>query len=425
MEQRHTSRNLNLSQSRTFRSVLIVSLTGFLAGFDSIVISGINLSVRQLWATSDWFHGTFIVSIALWGAVVGAVVGGYPTERWGRKVALLLTGLLFILASLGTALSVSPYMFSIFRFIGGLAAGIGAIAAPTYIAEISDAKDRGKMGILFQFNLVGGILMAYISNYALAGIGGPADWRLMAGATGIIGVIYSSLAAGIPESPRWPVRSEVILEQYEKPQNVGLFSRKYSKVLLITLLMVFFNQFSGISFVLFYGPQILKQAGLGVTQSLLGGVSIGIVNLLATGVGMYFIDRVGRRQLMFAGSIGYILSLSMIALGSWAGWSAWFVLSFILLFIFSHAIGQGAVIWVFLAEIFPTRVRAFGQAWASGMLNVFAGLITLLGTVLIDQFPSWIIFGGFALLMVLQLVFVVFLMPETKGVSLDELENQY
>lgn len=412
-------------KSRTFRCVLIVSMTGFLSGFDSIVISGINLSVRQLWVTSDWFHGTFIVSIALWGAVVGALIGGYPTERWGRKVALLLTGALFVLSSVGTALSVSPYMFSIFRFLGGLAAGIGAIAAPTYIAEVSNARDRGKLGILFQFNLVGGILMAYISNYALAGLGGINDWRLMAGATGAIALLYSLLAVGIPESPRWPVRSGPVLEHYEKPRSAGLFSGKYTKVLLITLLMAFFNQFSGISFVLFYGPQILTQVGLGTSQSLLGGVSIGLVNLLATGVGMYFIDRVGRRQLMFAGSIGYILSLSMIALGFYVGWSAWFVLTFMLLFIFSHAIGQGAVIWVFIAEIFPNKVRAFGQAWGSGMLNVFAGLTTILGTVLINQVSGWIIFAGFASLMVLQLLFVTLLMPETKGVSLEALESQF
>ncbi|MCF2487541.1 MFS transporter [Dyadobacter sp. CY347] len=420
----HSSTTLTM-QSRTFRCVLIVSLTGFLSGFDSIVISGINLSVRQLWHTSDWFHGTFIVSIALWGAVAGALIGGYPTERWGRKPTLLLTGALFMLASLGTALSVSPYMFSVFRFIGGLAAGIGAISAPTYIAEISDAKDRGKLGILFQFSLVGGILLAYISNYMLAGIAGSGDWRFMAGATGVIALFYTLLALGIPESPRWLMRAETTLEQTAKLQNAGLFSGKYSKILVITLLMVFFNQFSGISFVLLYGPQILKQAGLGVSQSLLGGVSIGMVNLLATGVGMYFIDRVGRRQLMFAGSIGYILSLSMMALGFYAGWSAWFVLSFMLVFICSHAIGQGAVIWVFIAEIFPTRVRAFGQAWGSGMLNVFAGLITLLGTVLINQYSTWIIFAGFASLMVLQLMFVALLMPETKGISLEAIEDQF
>lgn len=421
-QQNDTTLNL---KSRTFRCVLIVSLTGFLSGFDSIVISGINLSVRQLWATSDWFHGTFIVSIALWGAVAGALIGGYPTEHWGRKGALLLTGALFVVSSLGTAMSVSPYMFSLFRFVGGLAAGIGAIAAPTYIAEVSDARDRGKLGILFQFNLVGGILMAYISNYLLAGISGAGDWRFMAGVTGIIALIYSLLATGIPENPRWPVHSGNVLEQNEKLRSAGLFSGKYAKVLLITLLMAFFNQFSGISFVLFYGPQILTQAGLGTSQSLLGGVSIGLVNLFATGVGMYFIDRVGRRQLMFAGSVGYILSLSMIALGFYAGWSAWFVLSFMLLFIFSHAIGQGAVIWVFIAEIFPNRVRAFGQAWGSGMLNVFAGLTTLLGTVLINQLPGWIIFAGFASLMVLQFLFVALLMPETKGVSLEALENRF
>ncbi|QRR04145.1 MFS transporter [Dyadobacter sandarakinus] len=403
---------------------MIVSLTGFLSGFDSIVISGINLSVRQLWNTSDWFHGAFIVSIALWGSIAGALAGGYPTERWGRKAALLLAGGLFIVASAGSALSVSPYMFSAFRFLGGMASGIGSIAAPTYIAEVSDARDRGKLGMLFQTQLVAGILLAYISNYLLAGAGGPGNWRLMAGATGVIALLYLLLAFSIPESPRWQMRTQVVSAQSSRSGDAGLFSGKYSKILLVTLLMVFFNQFSGISFVLFYGPQVLKQAGLDMSQSLLGGVSIGVVNLLATFAGMYFIDRVGRRRLMFVGSAGYILSLSMIALGMFANWPAGFVLLFMLGFIFSHAIGQGAVIWVFIAEIFPARVRAFGQAWGSGMLNVFAGMITLLGTVLIHQFPGWAIFGGFAFLMVLQLLFVAWLMPETKGVPLEEMEEQ-
>ncbi|SDG22398.1 Predicted arabinose efflux permease, MFS family [Dyadobacter soli] len=412
--------------ARVFRCVLVVSLTGFLAGFDSIVISGINLPVRQLWGISDWFHGTFIVSIALWGSVAGALVGGYPTQRWGRKKALLLTGILFLIASLGSALSVSPYMFSAFRFIGGLASGIGSIAAPIYIAEVSNAKDRGKLGILFQINLVSGILLAYISNYVLAGVGDSADWRLMAGATGMIALVYTVLAMGIIESPRWYsgaiAKSRAAMSV--TPNAMGLFSGKYTKILLVVLLMVFFNQFSGISFVLFYGPHVLERAGLGTSQSLLGGVSIGVVNLIATCIGMYFIDRVGRKQLMYAGSVGYILSLGLMALAFREGWDAAAILIFMLGFIFSHAIGQGAVIWVFMAEIFPTSVRAFGQAWGSGMLNVFAGLTTLMGPVLIGRFETWTIFAGFASLMVLQLLFVALLMPETRGATLEELENR-
>ncbi|SEJ40306.1 Predicted arabinose efflux permease, MFS family [Dyadobacter sp. SG02] len=410
------------TDSRVFRNALTVSLTGFLSGFDSIVISGINLPVRQLWGMSDWFHGAFIVSIALWGSVAGALAGGYPTERLGRKKTLLLTGILFITASLGTALAESPYQFSAFRFIGGLASGIGSIAAPTYIAEVSHAKDRGRLGILFQVNLVAGILIAYISNYLLAGVGGSGGWRLMAGATGVVALVYALLATSIPESPRWRMHSGIVRSPITAAS--GLFSSKYKNLLLITFLMVFFNQFSGISFVLFYGPQVLEQAGLGTSQSLLGGVSIGIVNLAATCVGMYFIDRAGRKQLMYAGSAGYVWNLGMMAVAFYAGWPAYVILVFMLGFIFSHAIGQGAVIWVFMAEIFPTRVRAFGQAWGAGMLNVFAGLTTLMGPVMISRFETWTIFAGFASLMVLQWLFVVFLMPETRGVPLEELENQ-
>jgi sugar porter (SP) family MFS transporter len=412
-----------------FQCILIVAFTGFLMGFDSVLISGVNLPVKHLWGTSGWFHGTFIVSISAWGALVGALAGGYPTERFGRKKALLLTGILFTVAATGAALSISPYMFSVFRFIGGLAAGIGSAAAPTYIAEISNVKDRGKLGILFQINIVTGILMAFVSNYLLAGAGSPGqDWRWMISVMVIMAFGYTLLVTSILESPRWIASRNIRNGTEQKTASIivnGLFSGKYRKALLYAFLIAFFNQFSGISFVLFYAPEILEKAGFGTSQSLLSGVSIGMLNVLATLVGMYLIDRIGRRKLMYVGSVGYIFSLSMIAFGLYAGFPPGFTLVFMLCFILSHAVGQGAVIWVFIAEIFPTQVRAFGQAWGAGWLNGFAALTTLLGSVLMKEFAIATVFALFAVLMVGQLLFTALMMPETKDTSLEELEVKF
>ena len=435
---------------KAFRCVLIASFSGFLFSFDSILISGANLPIKHLWNISDWNHGIFIISISLWGTVAGALLGGYPTDRLGRKVTLIVVGVLFTVSALGTALATSPYVFSFFRFVGGLAAGIGSIAAPAYIAEISKARHRGKWGMLFQLNIVIGILMAFLSNYALTGFGGPEnDWRWMLGIMVVPASLYTLLLFTIDESPRWLIlkrkNAEVamrnlnlvasqeeagelaalIQKQDEGKQTyAGLFSGKYNKALVLTFLITFFNQFSGISFILFYAPEILEKAGYGPAQSLFSSVSIGVVNLVFTLVGIYFIDRMGRRKLLYVGSVGYIISLAMVACGFYYGFSAEFTLIFILLFIVSHAVGQGAVIWVFIAEIFPTKIRAFGQAWGSGLLNSFAATITLLGAVLINEFEPWVIFASFAGIMVLQLLFTAFIMPETKGVSLEDLETK-
>lgn len=427
--ERASSKSWIATDGSILRCVLVVAFTGFLMGFDSVLISGVNLPIKRLWGTSGWFHGTFIVSISAWGSLAGALVGGYPTERLGRRGALFLTGVLFTVAAIGAALSVSPYMFSAFRFMGGIAAGIGSTAAPTYIAEISNVRDRGRLGILFQINIVTGILMAFISNYMLEGIGSLGnDWRWMIAVMAVMAFGYTFLITGILESPKWTVhRSMQGVEQQKMVKTAanGLFSGRYRRALVYSFLIAFFNQFSGISFVLFYTPEILEKAGYGTGQSLLSAVPIGILNLLATLAGMYLIDRIGRRKLMYAGSIGYIFSLSMIALSLYSGLPPGFTLAFILCFILSHAVGQGAVIWVFIAEIFPTRVRAFGQAWGAGWLNGFAALTTLLGSVFMKEFAVATVFAFFAVLMVGQLFFTAFIMPETRGVSLEELDARF
>lgn len=436
-------------KSKVFKYVFIVSMAGFLMGFDSVVISGVNLPIKNMWHTSDWFHGTFIISMSVWGMVIGALLGGYPTEKLGRKATLILVGFLFAFSASGAALSQGPYLFSFFRFIGGLAAGFASIAAPTYISEISEAHNRGRLAMLFQLNIVFGILIAYLSNYFLKGILGENDWRLMLGIEFLPALLFALLLFSIPKSPRWLsgsgkianeakqilhialsddetdgcIQTEKKDELPDKQIKSGLFSGKYNRVLLLSFLMAFFNQFSGISFILFYAPEILEKAGLGASESLLSSISLGVVNLIFTLVGMNLIDRLGRKQLMYIGSIGYIVSLSMAALSFYIHSSPIFMLVFILLFIASHAIGQGAVIWVFIPEIFPTKIRSFGQAWGAGLLNVFAATIALLGAVLINSFAPWFVFSLFAFFMIFQLLFTHYMMPETKGIPLEEIEH--
>ncbi len=425
------------------------AMAGFLFGFDTVVISGANLPIKELWNTSPWFHGAFIMSMALWGTVVGSLLGGIPSQRIGRKNTLIWIGVLYFVSAIGSSLATDPYMFSFFRFIGGLGVGASTVAGPMYISEISTAKNRGRLVALYQFNIVLGILIAFFSNYMLEGVGGTNDWRWMLGIEALPAAIYFVLIYLVPKSPRWlitvknniaeakEVLTKMGVEDVEKELEeiqtaetlVGeseSFIVKYKKPLLLAFLIAFFNQLSGINFVLYYAPEIFEMAGFATEDSLSSAIAVGAVNLVFTFLGVYLIDRVGRRQLLLIGSIGYIISLVMIAVSFYADLGSSTLLFFIMAFIASHAIGQGAVIWVFIAEIFPNHVRAYGQAFGTGVHWILAALITMLGPVVIGIFSEnpWPIFAIFAGMMLLQLAFVIVLMPETKGKSLEEIESQ-
>ncbi|MFT7035449.1 MAG: SP family xylose:H+ symportor-like MFS transporter [Cyclobacteriaceae bacterium] len=426
------------------------SLAGFLFGFDTVVISGANLPIKELWETTPLFHGTFIMSMALWGTVAGSLLGGIPTQRIGRKNTLIWIGALYFVSAIGSAFAPDAYSFSLFRFIGGLGVGASTVAGPMYISEISTPKNRGKLVALYQFNIVFGILIAFFSNYLLKGVGGANDWRLMLGMEALPAAIYFAAVFFIPKSPRWLItvkndedgarkvfekmgieNVEEELQQIEaaeksEEKTKESFFKKYKKPLVLAFLLAFFNQLSGINFVLYYAPEILEMAGLAAKESLFNSIAIGGVNLLFTFVGLYLIDRAGRRQLIIIGSVGYILSLLMIALSFYAELGSGILLVSIMAFIASHAMGQGAVIWVFIAEIFPNHARAFGTSWGTGTHWVFAAIITLLGPVVIDVFKEnpWPIFVIFAGTMVFQLLFALFMMPETKGVSLEDIQKK-
>jgi len=446
-----------MNKNKLFRWSIVAALAGFIFGFDTVVISGANLPIKELWHTSKWFHGIFIMSMALWGTVAGAIFAGRPINKYGRKKVLLWIGLLYTVSAFGTAFAHDPYTFSFFRFLGGIGIGVSSVAAPTYISEISTPALRGRLGAMYQFNIVFGILIAYLSNYFLQGFGGDNDWRWMLGVLAIPSVIYTLMVLGVPESPRWLVSrkndisaAKKILEELgvqntdaeiasileanklegESGIKPVLFSAKYSKLVWLAFMIAFFNQLSGINFILYYAPQILAKAGLAEKESLLNSIAIGGTNLIFTFVGLYLIDRLGRKILLIIGSLGYIASLSLVAWAFYSDASHGLLLSFLLLFIASHAVGQGAVIWVFLSEIFPNKVRALGQSFGASIHWVFAAIITLLTPVFLDE-PDGIlkdepeyIFAFLAAMMVLQLIWVLTKVPETKDVSLEELEKK-
>lgn len=443
-----------MNKGKLFQWSIVAALAGFLFGFDTVVISGANLPIKELWHTTPLFHGFFIMSMALWGTVAGALLGGIPTEIYGRKKVLFWIGILYTVSAIGTAVAPDPYTFSFFRFLGGLGIGVSSVVVPTYISEISTSKVRGRLVAMYQFNIVFGILIAFLSNYLLKGFQGSNDWRWMLGVSGIPSLLYTLMVIGLPESPRWLITRKndkvgamkildqmgvenvvaevnTILagnEEVDKNKKTSFFSGKYRKPIMLAFMIAFFNQLSGINFILYYAPEILERAGLAAKESLFNSIAIGGTNLFFTFVGLYLIDRAGRKKLIIIGSFGYILSLAMVAWCFYTRADPGILLSFLLLFIASHAIGQGAVIWVFIAEIFPNKVRALGQSWGASVHWVFAALITFLTPAFLDaekgilKDQPWIIFTFFAVMMVFQLIWAVSKMPETKGVSLEEIE---
>ncbi|KIA87448.1 sugar porter family MFS transporter [Flavobacterium sp. AED] len=427
---------------------LIASLAGFLFGFDTVVISGADKKLQVLWNSSDAFHGTVVMGMALWGTVFGAIFGGIPTNKIGRKNTLLWIGILFFISAIGSALANNPFVFAAFRFIGGLGVGASTIAAPAYISEIAPAKDRGKLVAFYQFNIVLGILVAFLSNYLLRDTG-ENSWRWMMGVQAIPSFIYTLFIFTIPKSPRWLLsksrneEAKKVLHlmgqeaDYEKLMveinqhnnnttisNENIFLKKYRTPLILAFFIALFNQLSGINAFLYYSPRIFQEAGLGESTALLSSIGIGVINLVFTLIGVFLIDRLGRKVLMYIGSVGYIVSLSLVAMAFFFHWQGMAVPIFLFLFIASHAIGQGAVIWVFISEIFPNHLRASGQAFGSTTHWVLAAIIPSLIPFLFSTIGPGVVFLFFAIMMVFQLLFVAFLMPETKGISLEELSKE-
>ena len=433
------------------KKILIWSITaalaGFLFGFDTVVISGADKKLQALWGSSDAFHGSVVMAMALWGTVLGALLGGIPTNRLGRKKTLIWIGLFYLISAIGSALVNDPYTFAFFRFLGGVGVGASTIAAPAYVSEIAPAKNRGKLVALYQFNIVLGILIAFLSNYLLSNVGENA-WRWMIGVEAFPALIYTLLVFTVPKSPRWLISKhrteeakkvleiinpegdaeklmlDIKTESESHTAGENIFMKKYRFPLMLSFLIAMFNQFSGINAFLYYAPRIFEEAGLGESTALLSSIGIGVTNLLFTLLGVFLIDRLGRKTLMYIGSVGYIISLSLVSAAFFLQWEGLAVPIFLFMFIASHAIGQGAIIWVFISEIFPNHLRASGQSLGTSTHWVLAAIIPSLVPVLFSTIGAGVVFMIFAIMMVFQLLFVIFMMPETKGISLEELSKK-
>ena len=429
---------------------IISALAGFLFGFDTVVISGAEQKIQALWGLSPFLHG-LAISGALWGTVLGSLVGAFPTDKFGRKKTLIWIGALYLISAVWSATAGDVFSFIIARFLGGVGIGISTVASPLFISEIAPPARRGRLAGMFQFNIVFGILVAFLSNYLIGKYMGENAWRWMLGVMAVPSLIYTACCLMLPESPRWLIanrgqRAEglVVLKKINpdmpdaelnamadsieaaatrENKAGGFWSGHLSRPILLAFLIAFFNQLSGIYAILYFAPRIFKMTGLGESAALLQSVGIGVTTLVFTFVGLWLIDRLGRRTLLYIGSFGYIASLGLC---SWAFFTSHFsiVPACIFAFIASHAIGQGAVIWVFIAEIFPNRFRATGQSLGSATHWVFAALLTLFFPKMVDALPAGVVFLIFTGMMVLQLVWVKMMVPETKGVSLEGLETK-
>ncbi|MDB5142360.1 MAG: transporter [Mucilaginibacter sp.] len=426
---------------------MVVALGGFLFGFDTAVISGAEKSIQQFWQLSVMQHG-LTISIALIGTVIGSLFGARPSDIFGRKNTLYFVAAAYLLSSIGTALADNWYMFLIFRLLGGLGVGISSVTAPIYISEVSPADRRGRLVGLFQFNVVLGILVSYLSNYLISQ-GGEESWRWMLGVQAFPSLLFIVLIFFIPESPRWlilkkgefakaleilrvinPLNCERELTAIQNSKlnegasNTSLFSAQYKTPIVLAVLFAFFNQVSGINAIIYYAPRIFEMAGLGAHSSLLSTVGIGLINFIFTLLGINIIDRVGRRILMLVGSVGLIISLFLVAFTFYSGHFNGFAIPvYMMIFIAFFAFSQGAVIWVFISEIFPNQVRAKGQTLGSSTHWVMAAIIAFCFPYLAETLGGAVTFSFFCVMMICQLIFVWKFMPETKGRSLEQIET--
>lgn len=439
----------HMHKRKVFLWSIVVALGGFLFGFDTAVISGAEQSIQEYWNLSPVEHG-LTISIALIGTVVGSFFGSIPSDRLGRRATLIIIAVLYLLSSLGTALATNWVLFLLFRLLGGLGVGASSVTAPVYISEIAPAHNRGRLVALFQFNVVFGILFSYFSNF-LIGQDGEAAWRWMLGVQAFPSLLFFILLQGVPESPRWLISKKGKLEEAKatlkiiSPDNYEevvlsiqnnkkaeaatggaeqLLSRKNKFPIFLAVTFAIFNQVSGINAIIYYAPRIFEMTGLGRNSSLLSTMGIGAVNFLFTLIALQFIDRIGRKTLMLIGSVGLIATLGLVANAFYSqNFNGWSVTVYLLVYIAFFAFSQGAVIWVFISEIFPNGVRAKGQTLGSTTHWVMAALIAFSFPMLAERLGGGHTFSFFSAMMVLQLLFVWKVMPETKGKSLEQLER--
>jgi len=405
--------------TETKRSVLFLSVVaamgGFLFGYDTAVINGAEQQIQKAWSLSGVMHG-WVMSSALWGTVLGALFGGRVTDRFGRKPTLFGVGTLFFISAVWSGLASGPYELMVARFIGGLAVGCSSVAAPVYIAEISPAASRGRLTALFQFNVIIGMCISQFANWMLGGLGETA-WRWMLGAEAFPALAFTLLCPLLTESPRWLALRQSGGTFVASSTGERFFQRANLVPILLAVFVAVFNQLSGINAVLYFARRVFTMAGFSDSASLGIVAGMGVLNALATLLGVLLIDRLGRRALLLIGGTGYVVSLFACSAAFLLGCGS-LAAAMVILFVCSHAVGQGTVIWVLIAEVFPTRFRAQGQALGSFTHWFFAALVSFFFPVLVERFSPAMIFGGFGAMMVVHLLWVVFVVPETKGRAL-------
>lgn len=434
----------NSVNSFIFYVTFVASLGGLLFGFDTAVISGAEKSIQQIYALSDFAHG-FTVAVALIGTIIGALICSKPVERYGRLKALKTIALLYFISALGTALIINWYSFILFRFLGGIAVGASSVVGPMYIAEISPSRWRGRFVAFFQFNIVLGIVLAYLSNYCIYGI--QDDWRWMLGVLAIPAFVFGILLFTIPESPRWLMKQrredeakEILIKTGEKniekelsdireslvsssDNEEQLFQKRYMKPILYAFLIATFNQLSGINAILYYAPRIFEMSGLFRNSAMIQSIAIGLTNLIFTMIGMTLIDKVGRKKLLYIGSIGMTIALGLVSYGfSRDTISGYYMVACLMGFIAFFAISLGATIWVVISEVFPNNVRSKGQVFGSMTHWVWSALLSWMFPVFIGTGGTFI-FGFFAVMMALSFFFAMKL-PEMKNKSLEQIQKE-
>lgn len=415
-----TKENVPTNEGKLWFLALVAAMGGFLFGYDTAVINGGEQQIQAVWGLSSFMHG-LVMSSALWGTVAGALFGGRFTDAIGRKKALLCIGTFYFISAVWSAFASSPVSLMAARFLGGLGVGISSIAAPVYIAEISPAEKRGRMTALFQLNVVLGMVASQLVNWRLGGIGENA-WRWMLGAEAVPAFVFFALCPFLVESPRWLAmrRPDAIRAAAHAPA-APFFTRANMRPILLAFAVAAFNQLSGINAVLYFARRIFEMAGFSASGAL--AVSAGLTAVIGVGtfLGIALIDRLGRRQLLVIGGIGYVVSLFACATAFMldAGKVA---AGCIFLFIISHALGQGTVIWVFIAEIFPQELRAKGQALGSFTHWLFAAMLTFAFPVMAAKLSPAAIFGTFGVFMILHLLWALRIVPETKGRPLEDIK---
>ena len=396
------------------------AMGGFLFGYDTAVINGGEQQIQRIWGLSGVLHGC-VMSSALWGTVLGAVFGGRITDRLGRKPTLFWVGVFYLVSAVWSGLAAGPWDLMVARFIGGLGVGVSSIAAPVYISEIAPAERRGQLGGLFQFNIVLGMVVSQFVNWAIGTAGlGDATWRWMLGAEAIPALAFTLLCPFLVESPRWLAMRGTSGTCETSGTGERFFSKANRKPILLAFCVAMFNQLSGINAMMYFAKRVFELAGFSPSVALGTAAAMSVVLGLGTFAGLFLIDRLGRRQLLIIGTVGCIFAHFATAaaflfdLGLLAA-------ACIFPFIVFFAIGQGVVIWVFISEIFPQRFRAQGQSWGSFTHWMFCAMLTFVFPVMAVRWAPWAIFAFFGTCLVAHLLWAIFICPETKGKSLEEI----